>query len=381
MKICFIVEGYPTERDPFFSFIKETVVQIAKKGHKCIVIAPQSITRAVRHKHPVRPTKWIDEITDSCTIEVYQPIYFTIPGKYENDNSKRFYKAAKRAYEKMKVKFDCLYAHFWHMGVVAEKISSGIPIFVACGESKISVLNNYSYHDIEKLQSRLAGVVYVSTKSYQESVSLKLQNEKIQYIIAPNGFNPDIFSKIPREKARKSLGYPEDAFIISFVGAFVERKGVKRLSEAIDRLQREHGDIYSIFIGSGREMPECKNILFQGKIAHDNIPTYLCASNVFVLPTKNEGCCNAIVEAIGCGIPIISSNQTFNDDILNDQNSLRVDSQDVDEITDAISQLYCDRDLLRKLENGSIKKAKTLTINMRADKIISFMLERIENNQ
>ncbi len=66
------------------------------------------------------------------------------------------------------------------------------------------------------------------------------------------------------------------------------------------------------------------------------IPNYICASDVFVLPTTAEGCCNAIIEAMGCGLPIVSSDRAFNYDILNEENSILVDPESVDEIDNAI---------------------------------------------
>ena len=92
----------------------------------------------------------------------------------------------------------------------------------------------------------------------------------------------------------------------------------------------------SIFIGSGEQTPEIDGILFCGKLPHDQIVHYLNAADVFVLPTLAEGCSNAIIEAMACGLPIISSDLPFNDDILDAENSIRVNSLDVESIAEAI---------------------------------------------
>ena len=100
---------------------------------------------------------------------------------------------------------------------------------------------------------------------------------------------------------REQLGWNKDDFIVSFLGSFNDRKGVNRLSEAI-RLANKKARISACFIGNGAIKPDCPNIVFCGTLDHDMIPAYLCASDVFVLPTLHEGCCNAIVEALACGI-------------------------------------------------------------------------------
>lgn len=89
---------------------------------------------------------------------------------------------------------------------------------------------------------------------------------------------------------------------------------------------------------------------------------------MFCLPTLNEGCSNAIVEAIACGLPIISSNLPFNDDILDSSNALLVNPESVDDIASAIKQLMDNSDLRQKLAEGSKEKAKSLWIEFRAKK-------------
>lgn len=99
---------------------------------------------------------------------------------------------------------------------------------------------------------------------------------------------------------------------------------------------------------------------------------------MFCLPTLNEGCSNAIVEAIACGLPIISSNLPFNDDILDSSNALLVNPESVDDIASAIKQLMDNSDLRQKLAEGFKEKAKSLRIEFRAKKIIEFINRQMQ---
>ena len=87
---------------------------------------------------------------------------------------------------------------------------------------------------------------------------------------------------------------------------------------------------------------------------------YLNAADFFILPTLAEGCCNAIIEAIACGLPVISSDLPFNRDILDESNSILVDPTDITSIQEAIVRLYENIDLRKQLSYGSIQKAKSL---------------------
>jgi glycosyltransferase involved in cell wall biosynthesis len=209
----------------------------------------------------------------------------------------------------------------------------------------------------------------------KESIGLGLTTEQ-KCLLAPNSINNNLFKVMNKSACRKQLGFPQDIFIVAFVGWFKHIKGPKRIAAALDSIE-EGENVYSIFIGAGKkEEPQCKNIIFKGRLMHDEVPVYLNAADVFVLPTLNEGCCNSIVEAMACGLPIISSNLPFNWDILSENNSILIDPNNINEIAHAIVSLRDDKDLRNSLSQGSLKTAMDLTIDKRAAKIEAFIKEK-----
>ena len=127
---------------------------------------------------------------------------------------------------------------------------------------------------------------------------------------------------------RKELGIGENEFVVIFVGHFIERKGPQRVDDAV----KDIPGITTLFIGQGDFKPN-SNCAFCGPVPHERLAKYLSAADVFVLPTLAEGCCNAILEAVCCGVPVISSNLCFNDDILDDSYSIRVDPMNVNSLS------------------------------------------------
>lgn len=371
-KICIIANGYPTNREPLYAFIKPVVSAFVDAGLQCDVIVPQSITKKIFRKKDKRPLKWIDESTLRKRYTIYQPTYFSFSNfKVFGFSLSAFFKmrAIKKVIKNEKMNFDAVYAHFWDCAMVAAFAKIEAPIFVATGESHIWVRNQFPDRFIKKSLHRIEGVISVSTKNLDESEKLGLLRYSPKTIVLPNAYDVKKFYKESQENCRIRLGVSEKDFIVAFVGTFSERKGVNRLIAAVNQIP----NVKLILIGSGKKPRNSPQIVYCGTLSHDDIVHYLNAADVFVLPTLAEGCCNAIVEAMACGLPIISSNLSFNDDILDDECSIRIDPRSIYEINSAIQRLVCDSKLKKEMGQHSLEKASTFIMEKRVMSIINFM--------
>ncbi len=370
MKILIIAPDYPDRRRNVYTFVQQLVNQFALEGNDCCVIAPYSITKNKGFTifHEVQKTD-----TDS-EIHILRPNHISFSTLRIAGLQPSLYLrglALKRALGRLPFKPDVIYAHFWRSGreIYPYAKEQQIPLFIACGESVIP--QNDISPKLRNFYEYVKGVICVSTKSMEESISNGMVT-KDKCLLAPNAISPQLFYQKDRLECRRELGLDADIFIVAFCGKLCHRKGVKMLSDAITQIKGER--VYSLFIGrKGDEFPSCRNILFQGEVAHENLVTYLSASDIFVLPTLHEGCCNAIIEAMACGLPIVSSDLPFNKDILNEGNSILVNPLSVKEIALAIENLRDNVGLRRKLSEGATKMAKLLTIDKRAKDILNFM--------
>jgi glycosyltransferase involved in cell wall biosynthesis len=371
MKICFFTPAYPGAHDTsHYAFVKQLVDAIAAQGNECHVVSPYNVLhyKKIVHRREMYGAG-IGRIT------VYRPYFISFSGarflqKISSASKKR---ALKKATRQLPNGLDFVYCHFWNSGYAGYCYAKEkhLPLFVATGESDIMKMFTLPA-DLSDFKDFVKGVICVSRKNRDESIQLGLTTE-VKCEIFPNAVNAELFHKKNKIACRKQLGLPEEEFIVAFVGWFNDRKGSRRVSEALEMV----GGIKSIFIGKGEQEPDCEGILFKGYLPHDKVPLYLSAADCFVLPTLAEGCCNAVVEAMACGLPIISSNLSFNWDVLDESNSILVEPTNVEQIAQAIKSLKEDRYLRDILSDGALKKAESLTIEHRAAAILSFINKMI----
>lgn len=381
--ICVVSQGYPTKVDPYFTFVEELCTAFSKQGKDVTVIAPQSFTSHFFKGAPAHPTIRIDEVEGGSPIHIYQPWMITVPFRFLKINDVLFTRAVKRAFEKLRYMPDVLYSHFWNNGLYISKAAKkhNLPLFVASGEGNFDVLENiYTQSKYLDFSKNVRGVICVSSHTRDCSIKLGLTTAD-KCIVLPNSIDSKKFFLRNKHELRKKYGYSDDAFIVAFVGSFINRKGSNRLSAAIESLNDDN--IKSFFIGmpQGPEnlIPTCKGVLKCGKVNHNDLPEYLSMADVFALPTLNEGCCNAIIEALACGLPVISSNLPFNWDVLDSSNSIMINPNSIEEIASAIKKIKDDESLRVRLSEGAIKRASALTIENRAKSIISFISIKLKN--
>ncbi len=379
--ICILSVGYPTPTDPYFAFVEQIAVALSNKGIRVFVISPQSIIKHWFRGKELHPKYRHYNFTESHPgIFVYQPCIISFGNHLEKISNYLRNRAIAKSFKALPVIPDVCYGHFWHAAkwLYPHAKNNNRPLFVACGESNVITENPYNPEDIRDFLNYVNGVICVSSKNKEESIKAGFTDGS-NCMVIPNAVNPKLFYKKDKYVLRERYGYNKKDFIVAFCGAFEHRKGSLRLSHAIDSLT--DCDIKSFFIGKGLdyrlENPDCKGILFKGPLGHESLPDYLNMADVFCLPTLQEGCCNAIIEALACGLPVISSDRSFNYDVLNKENSILVDPMDENQIADAIRRLYEDIALRKELSKGALDSGKMLTIDKRADKVISFIENRI----
>jgi teichuronic acid biosynthesis glycosyltransferase TuaC len=152
----------------------------------------------------------------------------------------------------------------------------------------------------------------------------------------------------PKEmnRSRKDLKLPENKRIILFVGGLIPRKGVEFLIKATRLIARKDKDILVLLIGRGflkaklkklaSELKLDNNVKFLGIKNNEDIVKYMNASEVFVLPSLNEGLPVVLCEALACGKPVVATSVAGTPELVTKDVGYLVKTEDEDDLAQKI---------------------------------------------
>jgi D-inositol-3-phosphate glycosyltransferase len=163
---------------------------------------------------------------------------------------------------------------------------------------------------------------------------------KIQVI--PPGFNQELFHPLDQLVAKKHIGADLDHKLVMFVGRIEPLKGVDSIIYALKMLLKRHPD-WSVclwIVGGDIAVPPeqwsaemqrlnqvCKNlhlsasVKFVGQQPQHELPYYYSAAEVVVMASHYESFGMAALEAMACGVPVITSNVTGISSLLDERHA------------------------------------------------------------
>ena len=125
-------------------------------------------------------------------------------------------------------------------------------------------------------------------------------------------FHPGLAAEF-RAPARLRAAIPEDAPLLLFVGSGFARKGVPQLLAALAQAQSKEAHL--VIVGADRKLKQMQALAVRlglGRRVHftgplPDVRPWYGAADGFVLPTLYDPCPNAALEALACGLPVLTS--------------------------------------------------------------------------
>ena len=180
-----------------------------------------------------------------------------------------------------------------------------------------------------------------------------MNNERL--LVIPNGADVNRFT--PRRNYGSS-----DTFTILFVGRLTSQKGADTLIQAIKSLVRlspstkfslkivGDGAMRKSLVKLSQDMGVSDKVSFTGWCDRSALPALYAGADAFVLPSRDEGMPNALMEAMSCGLPVIATRVPGNTDLIEDgRNGILVEQDDSDAICHHLALFARDAALRQKL--------------------------------
>lgn len=185
-------------------------------------------------------------------------------------------------------------------------------------------------------------------------------------IIIPNGVDLNFlkrYSHIPKKRLRNTLGIENNKKVLIYVGRLVPIKRVDFIIHAFAKVHKQFQDCVLYILGDGPERKKLENLSkslgvnssvhFMGYVSNEVVIKFLLCSDLFINASLIEGHPKAVIEAMACKCPIIASNVTGNNDVLQNNKTALLFTHDVDELTEKIMDLLNHPNKSRKLSKNA----------------------------
>lgn len=264
-----------------------------------------------------------------------------------------------RFFKKRKIPLISIFHHYWF--IKSESTRSNF----------IKSLNYYylyffylfSYYYLEKRQfKRNNNIIAISKSSKNELFKYYgINKKKIKIIpigIDTNKFNPSNKSKEIRKKYGNN--------ILLYSALTVYRKRLPVLLEAMTQVIKEIPDVRLILTGGGPLWNYCKNLsdsfglqehaIFLGFVKEEVLLEFYASSDIYILPSEQEGFGQVILEAMASGTPVICANKPPMSEIVeNGGKTFRVN--DPEDLSKNIIELLKNREKLLKFKKNALNVA------------------------
>ena len=334
--------------------------------HRVAAVARRCPTRVVA---PVLSRPWARKREPGCTavvpaheqqggLEVGHPRFMTLApiGRFA-DAALLFVQSLPHVRRlRAEFPFDLIDAHYaFPDGAAAVLLGAhfGVPVCVTLRGGDIDVLARFRLRRriIRLTLERADRVFAVSQYLAASAARLGRPRERIQ--VVANGVDPDTFSFLEREAARRYLGIPDDTRLLVCVADIEAEKGQHILIEALARL-RANGEpsVQLVNIGNvqwgratfqrqvekrARELGVSDHIQMLGSKPQAELRVWYGAADVVVHPSFREGCPNVVREAQACGAPVVASRVGGVPELVTSEDlGLLVDAGDASGLADAL---------------------------------------------
>jgi len=353
MKMLLLSNLYPNslERNRA-TFNKRQFYEFSRWAEVCIIaqIAWTDLLRLKLQKGRFVPFR---EVIDG--IEVFHPIYFFSPKMFSFLSGFFCFFSIFATASKLirKQKPDCIFATWAYpdgfAAILLGKVFS-LPVFIKVHGSDIHSIQSKIVEKLTVWSLQRAKKVFSVSNDLKHRM-VKMGVAKNAIITVYNGVDLNVFYPHIKNKIREKYDIPPHLKVLLYVGNLEYVKGPDVLLDAlriIKQSQSGSSDFVLYFTGNGSLQSELqkrcrqygmeKNICFYGKVAHADMAEWMNIADLLIVPSRNEGVPNVILEAMACELPVVATQVGgIPEVVLNGWTGLLVPSENLVKLASAIN--------------------------------------------
>lgn len=318
-------------------FIRERMFRVARQL-PVTVVSPtpwfplQNLIRRFKpHFRPGAPTH-----ESQSGIDVWFPRFLSAPGVFKKFDGLMMALCALPRLHRLKKtsQLDIIDAHFAYPDGYAASLLSRwlkVPFTITLRGTETRHIQDQRFAGLLlQAVSQAAQVFSVSESLRQLLISHGANPQQVE--VVGNGVDTSRFMPHDQVACRKALGIPAQAPVLISVGGLVPRKGFHRVIEVLPQIRKHYPDLRFLIVGGasaeGNYRPELEQqvktlgleecVSFLGPKQPDELSSILSAADVFVLATSNEGWANVFLEAMACGLPVVTTDVGGNKEVVSD---------------------------------------------------------------
>ena len=142
----------------------------------------------------------------------------------------------------------------------------------------------------------------------------KIQGNKV--VVIPVGIDTGMFTPMDKTALRERYKFDKSDKILLYVGRFKKEKGLDLLIKAFMKVKNKIPDCKLVLVGDGPEKQnlfklvnglKLRDVQFMNTVEHDEMPMIMNCADVFALCSLYEGMPTVVLEALACGVPVVST--------------------------------------------------------------------------
>lgn len=387
-RICFLTAAYPSDTDPSRGcFIESLASEIVKNGYSVQVLAPRIYTadkrREIRKGVLVSRFSFLSGnqlLREYEKIPILRMLSYLVSG------------CSSLIWIVWKHRINLIHAHWviptGFIAVLAKKITH-VPVLLSAHGADINLYprKNRLLFKIAAFSLRHANEI----TAVSEELKNKIRNEfgiiSKRITVVSCGVDLETFRPMDQKNAREKLKLPQQAKIVLFIGDLIPLKGLHHLIESIPDILKRQDQAVFLIIGKGFFERDLANMVenrglkphvrFMGAVPNEEVPLWLNAADLLVLPSTSEGTPVVVMEALSCGVPVVASRVGGIPELVKDgENGLLVKSDDPNSLGEALIRLLTDDRLLQTLRQRCLRDRPNTGVDQKAKNLCS-VYERI----